>query len=85
VGEKSVHTKRYAVFLEVLIAARREAGLTQHDLAEKLGRPQSYVSKYERGERRLDVIEFIDVAQILGIDPAVVLKRLTRSRKKGET
>lgn len=75
-GEKSVHTERYADFLKMLIEARRDAGLTQQELAQKLSRPQSYVSKYERGERRLDVIEFLEIAQLVGIDPTVVLHRL---------
>lgn len=58
--------------------ARKDAGLTQLALATKLGRPQSFVSKFERGERRLDVIEFIDVAKVLGIDPASVVREIER-------
>ncbi|MGH7259848.1 MAG: helix-turn-helix domain-containing protein [Nitrospiraceae bacterium] len=76
---KSVFTGDYENFRLLLIEARNSAGLTQIDLARKLGRPQSFVSKYERGERRLDVIEFIDVAHALGIDPAKFLQRLQRS------
>ena len=49
----------------LLVEARRDAGLTQVALAKKLGRPQSFVSKFERGERRLDVTEFLDVARAL--------------------
>lgn len=52
-----------------MVEARQSAALTQTALAKKLGRPQSFVSKFERGERRLDVIEFLDVAEALGIDP----------------
>jgi transcriptional regulator with XRE-family HTH domain len=63
----------------MLITARKQAGLTQVEVADRLGRPQSYVSKYERGERRLDVIEFFDVAQAIEIDPFDFLKRLHRS------
>ena len=44
------------------------SGLTQIQIAEKLGKPQSYISKYERGERRLDFCEFIELADILGVD-----------------
>ena len=61
----------------MLISARKQACLTQVEVADKLGRPQSYVSKYERGERRLDVIEFLDVAQAIGVDPFDFLKRLS--------
>ena len=62
----------------MLVEARRRAGLTQLALAKKLGRPQSFVSKFERGERRLDVIEFAEIAYVLGIDPASVLSDLER-------
>jgi transcriptional regulator with XRE-family HTH domain len=61
-----------------LISARHEAQLTQIDLAKKLRRPQSFVSKYERGERRLDVIEFIEVTEALRIQPAKVIDDVRR-------
>lgn len=65
-------------FRELLIAARKQADLTQAELSSRLNRPQSFVSKYERGERRLDVVEFGEVAQALGIDPAKFLANLYR-------
>jgi len=67
---KSVFTKKYDQFRQLLIQARKAAGMTQLELAAKLSRPQSFVSKFERGERRLDVIEFLDIARALGFDPA---------------
>ena len=72
----SVFTQRYDRFRLSLIEARTAQNLTQVDLAKKLKRPQSFVSKYERGERRLDVIEFFEVARSLGIDPIAFLKDL---------
>jgi transcriptional regulator with XRE-family HTH domain len=60
----------------MLVEARRESGLTQVQLAERLSRPQSFVSKVERGERRLDVVEFLELAQAIGIDPFAFLKTL---------
>jgi transcriptional regulator with XRE-family HTH domain len=51
-----------------LVAARRERGLTQIELAALLARPQSFVSKYERGERRLDFVEVIEIADALRLD-----------------
>jgi transcriptional regulator with XRE-family HTH domain len=54
------------------------AGLTQAELSQRLDRPQSFVSKYERGERRLDVVEFGKVARALGVDPAKLLERFYR-------
>jgi hypothetical protein len=50
--------------------------LTQTDLTRKLGRPQSFVSKFETGERRLDAIEFLDVARALGADPPQMLREV---------
>ena len=54
---KSLHSSEYAAFRELLVAARHKARLTQQAVAKQLGRPQSFVAKYERGERRLDVID----------------------------
>ena len=54
---------------------RRRRGLTQTELARRLAKPQSFVAKYESGERRLSVIEFIDVTVALGADPATVLRQ----------
>lgn len=56
--------------------ARENAGLSQTVLAERLGRPQSYVSKFERGERRLDVVEFFEVMGALSTDGFKLLKKL---------
>ena len=74
--KKSVYERRLSAFAELLKGARREAGLTQVELAKKLRRPQSYVSKYERGDRRLDVIEFLEVARVIGFDPHELLREL---------
>jgi ribosome-binding protein aMBF1 (putative translation factor) len=59
-----------------LLEARRARGLRQADLADRLGRPQSFVSNYERGERRLEVSEFIVIARVLGVDAAAVVAEL---------
>lgn len=64
----SLHTSRYQVFRKLLIAARERSGLTQVQIAAQLGKPQSYISKYERGERRLDFPEFLALAEVMGID-----------------
>jgi transcriptional regulator with XRE-family HTH domain len=75
---KSAFSRKHAQLRKVLLEARRRAGLTQVALAKKLGRPQSFVSKFERGERRLDVAEFLDVARALAIDPATTIADLER-------
>ena len=70
---KTIHNTRYQSLLTLLLEARVKAGLTQKELATKLGRPQSFVSKTENAERRLDVIEFIDVCRGLDADPHELL------------
>lgn len=67
---------QYDFFQKSLVEARQENNLTQQEVAFRLGRPQSFVSKYESGERRLDVIEFLEVCQALGITPRSILKKL---------
>lgn len=78
---KSVFTGSYEQFRSFLLDARRKAGMTQVQVAKKLKKPQSYVSKYERGERRLDVIEFLEIAGILGVDPTSLMKKIKKSDK----
>lgn len=77
----SVHTARYRRLRELLIDARKAKQLSQVALAAKLGWVQTAVSKYERGERRLDLVEFLDVAAALGIDPHTVLRRIAKDGK----
>lgn len=78
---KSQFTIEYERFRLLLVDARRECRLTQAQVAGRLHRPQSFVSKYERGERRLDVIEFVQVARVLGLDPCRFLQRIIRDGK----
>lgn len=65
------------ILSELVTQERQQANLTQLQVAARLGKPQSFVSKYESGERRLDVLEFIQVARALSADPAVLFERLT--------
>lgn len=71
---RSVFTKRYQRLLELLREARNDAELTQVDVSRKLKRHQSFVSKYEQGERRLDLVEFLEVADAIDTDPIKILK-----------
>ena len=84
---KSIFTTEYAVLRDLLRELRTEKGLTQVQLSETLGMPQSFVSKYETGERRLDVIELREVCQSLGTTLAAFAKkleaRLPESKKGG--
>lgn len=65
--EKSIYSKEYSLFLEHLRNAREEKGLTQIEVAEKIGQTQSFVSKVERGERRLDIIELREFCTAFGM------------------
>lgn len=56
--------------------ARQAAGLTQAQVAARVNRPQSFVAKYEQGERRLDVVEFLDLTEAIGTDPFRLLRAL---------
>jgi transcriptional regulator with XRE-family HTH domain len=71
----TVGTDEQAKLRRQFIEARKLAGLTQVELADRLKRPQSFVSKYERGERKLDVIELCEVCRALKIDPVAFLRR----------
>ena len=62
----ALHTKRYRAFLVLLRRARKEAGLTQIQAAKKLGRPQTWVSKCELGERRVDFVELENFTAVYG-------------------
>lgn len=73
---KFVFSQDYEIFRRCMIAARKEAKLTQQTLAKSLNKPQSFVAKYENGERRLDVIEFLLVTRIIGVDPCNILRKV---------
>lgn len=79
---KSLHTSEYEHFRALMVAAREKVGMTQAETSVKLGRPQSFISKYENGERRLDVVEFIQVCSALGVDPRTIVTAVqTKVRK----
>ena len=75
--QKSIYTQQHQRLRELLTDARNAADLTQVEVARRLGKPQSFISKYEGGERRLDVIEFLEITAAIGIDPAAILADLT--------
>jgi transcriptional regulator with XRE-family HTH domain len=75
---KSLHSPDHRVFCALLVAARHKANLSQHVVAKRLGRPQSFVAKIEGGERRLDVIEFIKFARAVEADPLKLIRVLLK-------
>lgn len=79
----SIFTQRHQEFIGFIASTRKAAGITQVELAARLGKPQSFVSKVERGERRLDVIEFCKVAEALGYGPANLLQEFVDLTRRG--
>ena len=67
---KGFHDERYRELIGKLVAERKRLGLSQRELADKIGQHQQFVSRYELGERRLDIIEFIDVVVALALKPS---------------
>lgn len=61
---------------EVLLRARRRAGLSQRELARALGKANSHVTRIERGQRRIDLLEFHEIARVLGVDPVSLFAEL---------
>jgi transcriptional regulator with XRE-family HTH domain len=72
--QKSLKSPEYARLIATLVAVRHAASVRQQALAKKLGRPQSFIAKYEGGERRIDVVEFIAIARALGADPVKLFR-----------
>ena len=73
---KSISDPRYRAVIDALAKARRANGISQADLAYQLSRRQQFVSKYESGERRLDIVEFVDIARVLKVDFILLLSNL---------
>ena len=78
----SIYSEEYQLVIKSLRDARVKRGITQQQLAQAMGRPQSFIAKIESGERRLDVIEFAHVAQLLGVEPATLLARVIKKFKQ---
>jgi len=77
-----LRTRRYEVLRSILKQARDKLGLTQADVASRIGRPQTYISDIETGVRRIDIIEFLRLAEVLEIDPAKVVTEVSRVRDR---
>ena len=80
---KSIHSSTYILFAEMLVQVRKDAGLTQQQLADRLERPQSFVAKYEARERRLDIAELLEVTDALGVDAVEFVDNLNAARGDG--
>lgn len=78
---KTLRTRGNRILIQVLVSAREKAGLTQRELATRLVRPHSFIGRIEAGTRRVDVVEFVDIAQAMETEPdelfVAFLKRLS--------
>ncbi len=73
---KSVHSTRHKVLATAIAEQRRAISMTQADLAKRLGRHQPFVANIESGERRVDLVELLDIADIIGLDVPKLIARL---------
>ena len=79
---KSVFTDAYRYLMQTLIQERKDAKIAQRELASRLSKPQSFVSKYESGERRLDVVELLQIADALGLDIFPLIREIQSVMKQ---
>ncbi len=73
---KTIYQEPYLRLVQALVQARKNAGLTQTQVAEKLSKPQSYIAKVEGADRKLDVMEFVELCQAIDADATVLIKLL---------
>ena len=73
---KTLRSKGHRTLIDILVESREQAGLTQRDLAARLKRPHSFIGRIEAGERRVDVIEFIEIVRVMGFDPEHLFAKL---------
>jgi transcriptional regulator with XRE-family HTH domain len=76
---KTLGSKRHKALIDLLVAKREAANMTQSDLAARLGEYQSFVARLESGQRRVDVVEFLKLAEILRFDPAKAISGLLKN------
>lgn len=76
---KTIHNGSYQAAQMLLIQLRKNSGLTQAELAESIGVDQSFISKIERGERRLDIVEFVFYCSALKVSPSETIEILRQT------
>ena len=78
---RTIHSVRHEALRALLVEERKAAGLTQAAIAKKLNRYQSFVATVESGQRRIDVVEFLDLARAIGFSPVEAIEKLARIRR----
>lgn len=71
---KTIYQQRYQTLIDCLITVRKQAQLTQADIANQLGKPQSYIAKVEGKDRKLDVLEYVELCEALKVQPSEMIK-----------
>jgi transcriptional regulator with XRE-family HTH domain len=79
---RTLKSPRHEALRALLVESRKKAGLTQAEVAAKLGRYQSYVATVESGQHRIDVVEFLDFAEAIGFDPRKMIKSLISTKPR---
>jgi transcriptional regulator with XRE-family HTH domain len=79
---RTTKTDQHLTFRELLLASRKANGVTQAEVAKRLGRPQSFVAKVENGERRLDVVELVSYARAIGAEPLAIMQAVVEAVEK---
>ncbi len=78
---KTIRSKRHKQLIELVIAERKRAGIRQVQLAKKLKKSQTWIARLESGERRLDVIELLDLAEAIGFDAPAFVAAVQQGKK----
>ncbi len=71
---KTIYQQRYQILIDRLISARKQANLSQAETAQQLGKPQSYIAKIEGRDRKLDILEYVELCDVLKIQPSEIIK-----------
>ena len=77
---KTLNSRRHKSLVDLLVKRREVIGMTQAELAARLGQYQSFVARLESGQRRIDVVEFLELSEILGFDAVQAIKTLKANK-----
>ena len=76
---RTIGTPRHFALRDFIVEKREKAGLTQHEVSARLKRPQSFIASVETGQRRVDVVELLDLAKAIGFDPLEAMRRVSKA------
>jgi transcriptional regulator with XRE-family HTH domain len=79
---RTFRSPRHAALVAFLKKKRKEADLTQAQVAKRLGRYQSFITDYERGQKRIDAVELFEIAEAIGFDPMDAFKVIKKTRAR---